>query len=216
MYLKRQKVPKKWGIPRKGSTYVVRPNSDLHKSVPLLIVLRDILKLAQNRKEVKRAIHLKQILINHKNVSDEKNSIGLFDILTIIPAKKNYQISLNEKGKLNVQEIPENQGFKKVAKIINKRVLKGKKIQLNLSDGSNFLSDIKCNPNDSVLINLKEKKIEKCLELKEKAKVMVFEGKHAGEKGIINKLESEKKMMSIILEDKSEIHILIKQLMVVE
>ena len=39
-----------------------------------------------------------------------------------------------------------------------------------------------------LLLILKNRKIEKCLPLKEKANVIVFEGKHAGEKGSIEKL----------------------------
>ena len=62
MHLKRQKVPKSWPITRKGTKYLVRPNSDIHSGIPILIILRDMLKIAQNRREVKRAIHEKNIL----------------------------------------------------------------------------------------------------------------------------------------------------------
>ena len=84
---------------------------------------------------------------------------------------------------------------------------------MNLSDGRNFLSDLKCSVNDSVLINLLEKKLEKCIPLKEKSKVLVFEGKHAGEKGVIDKLKD--KTAEIKMED-GTVDILIKQLMMVE
>ena len=93
-HLKRQKTTKKWPIHRKGTKYIVRPNYNLRNGVPILIILRDILKIAQNRKEVKKAIHLKYILLNNKIVVDEKNSAALFDTITIIPSKKNYKIEL--------------------------------------------------------------------------------------------------------------------------
>ena len=57
MHLKRQKIPKNWPIKRKGTKYLVRPNSNLTKGIPILIILRDMLKVAQNRREVKRIIH---------------------------------------------------------------------------------------------------------------------------------------------------------------
>ncbi len=219
MHLKRQKVPKTWPIHRKGTIFVVRPNSNLKKGVPILIVLRDMLKVAQNRKEVKRAIHLKQILINSRNARDEKNSVTLFDVITLISgkdkAKKSYRMGLSEKGKFNVEEIKETEANKKVAKIINKKTLKKKKTQLNLSDGGNFLSNIKCNVNDSVLISLKDKQIEKCLELKEKSKVIVSGGKHSGQVGTITKMMPERKMAKITTKEK-RITVLIKQLMVIE
>ena len=215
MHQKRQKVPKRWPIHRKGTAYIVKPSFNLRRGIPILIILRDILQLAQTRKEVKKAIHLKQILLNNKAVTDEKNTALLFDIITIIPSKKYYRVELSEKGKFSVEEVEKSESDKKAAKIINKKILKGKKTQLNLSDGRNFLSEIKCNVNDSVLINLKNRKIEKCLPLKEKAKAVVFRGKHAGERGIVKELNYEKKIVKLNVDNK-EVNVLIKQLMVVE
>ena len=54
MHLKRQFVPKKWPIYRKGTKYIVRPNSDINTGLPILVVLRDLLKIVQNKKETKR------------------------------------------------------------------------------------------------------------------------------------------------------------------
>jgi small subunit ribosomal protein S4e len=214
-HLKRQCVPKSWPIERKGSKYVVKPRANIKNGIPVLIILRDILKLAQNRNEAKKIIHSKQILINEKPAKDEKNNVLLFDTLSIIPLKEYYRLELTEKGKFCLNKIKENETNKKISKIINKKILKGKKIQLNLSDGRNFLSDIKCNINDSVVINLKEKKIEKCLPLKEKAKVIIFAGKYAGKKGEIEKLNLEEKSAKVKISEK-EINVLINQLMVIE
>ena len=174
-----------------------------------------MLKLAQNRKEVKKAIHIKNLLLNGFPVKDEKDSILLFDTLTIVPSNESYRLSLSEKGKFQIEKIKTGEETHKIAKVINKKVLKGKKIQLNLSDGRNFLSDIKCNVNDSVLIDLKKKKIEKCFPLKEKVEVLVFAGKHAGKKANINKIDQVKKMAEVSFEGK-KINILIKQLIIIK
>lgn len=215
MYLKRQKVPKKWPIPRKGTKYLVRPSSNLRNGIPLLIILREMLKLARNRKEVKKAIHLKNILVNSKLVVDEKQGLTLFDVLSIIPSKKHYRIGLSESGKFNILEIKDSEADKKIVKVVDKKMLKGKKIQLNFGDGRNFISDLKCNINDSIIINLKEKKLEKCLPLKEKSNIMVFDGKHIGEKGILNKIDKKNKMAELNVNEK-KVNVLIKQLMVIE
>ena len=94
-------------------------------------------------------------------------------------------------------------------------MLKGKKTQLNLSDGRNFLSEIKCKTNDSVLINLKNRKIEKCLPLTENSEAIVYAGKHSGEKGKIEKISQEKKIVEMN-NGKEKINVLIKQLMVIK
>ena len=59
-------APRSWSIKRKGIKFILRSQSGphpLYQSIPLGVLLRDILKIAQNRKEVKRAVHLKQILL---------------------------------------------------------------------------------------------------------------------------------------------------------
>lgn len=214
-HLKRQKVPKNWPIPRKGTAYVIKPYSNLEKGVPILIVLRDMLNVAQNRKEVKRAIHENNVLVNGRVARDEKNSVQLFDKITLVPSKKCFKVNLAENGKFVMEEVKESEGNQKVAKIIDKKVLKGKKTQINLSDGRNFLSEVKCNVGDSVSINFKDKKIEKCLPLKENANVIVFAGKHTGKRGKILKLKEERKMASLETK-KDKINVLIKQMMVTE
>lgn len=213
-HLKRQQSPKSWPVERKGTKYLVKPKG-VANGIPMLVVLRDMLKIAQNRKEVKRAINMNNILLNQKTVKDEKNPAVLFDTISIIPTKKNYRVSLSEKGKFQLDEIKENETGNKIAKIINKKTLKGKKTQINLSDGRNFLSDMKCNVNDSVLVNLKEKKIEKCIPLTEKSKIFVFEGKHVGKQGTIEKIIPEHKMIEADVKG-DKINVLIKQLVVIE
>ena len=81
------------------------------------------------------------------------------------------------------------------------------------------MSDLKCSVNDSVVVNIKEKKIEKCIPLKEKSKIFVFEGKHVGKQGIIKKIlsdaEGHEKMVEADVNG-SKINVLIKQLVVIE
>jgi small subunit ribosomal protein S4e len=214
MHLKRQEMPKSWPIPRKGTKYLVRPSGNIKHGIPLLMILRDMLKVAQNRKEVKKALNAQNILLNGNKAKDEKIAVCLFDVITIVPEKKNYKLILNG-NKFGLEEIKENESKYKIAKIINKKTLKGKKGQLNLSDGRNFLSDIKCKVNDSVLIDLKNRKIEKCLPLKEKINVIVIDGKHIGEKGIVEKIDLKNKMTELNSSGK-KINVLIKHIIAIE
>jgi len=214
-HLKRQKVPKNWPVQRKGTKFVVRPRFSFEEGLPLLVILRDVLKVAQNRKEVKKAIYSKNILLNNRELKDERTNALLFDTITLVPSKKSYKLGLLKNGRFDLEEIKKGEENQKIAKIVNKRTLKKKKTQLNLSDGRNFISDIKCNINDSVLINFKDKKIEKCLPLKEKEKVIIFAGKHSGATGKVNKIKKERKMAELDIEGK-KINVLIKQLMVIE
>lgn len=212
-HLKRQRAPKNWPIQRKGTAYIMK-SGDSQKSIPMLIVIRDILKLVQNRNELKKAIHNRLIELNKKPVRDEKNSVYLFDVITIKPSKKNYRLSLSEKGKFVVEETKESET--KVCKVIDKKMLNKGKVQLNLLDGKNYLSDLKCSVNDSVLIDLKQNKPTKCLELKQDAKAFAYSGKHAGKKGVIKNIDEKHKIVQIESENKEKINVLIKDLIVIE
>lgn len=215
MHLKRQEVPKSWPIYRKGTKYVVRTEFNANRGVPFLVVLRDMLKLAQNRKEVKKSIHLRQVLLNNKPVADDRNAVTLFDTVTITPLKKHYRMEILEGGKFNLVEIKENEAKHKISKLVGKKMLKGKKIQLNFNDGKNLISNVACNTNDSAIINFSEKKIEKCIPLKDGSEVFVFSGKHAGKTGVANKLDKEKGVAEVTSDGKM-INVLIKQLMAIK
>lgn len=212
-HLKRHAIPNKWPIQRKGTAFVVKPNRSFYNSLPVLIVLRDLLKVAQNRKEAKKMIHMKNILLNGKEVSDEKEAVLLFDVITLVPTKNNYKLTVVKNEKFSLEEIKESEADTKVSKIIGKKMLKGKKVQLNLSDGRNFLSNLECKVDDSVLINLKSKKIEKRLPFIENSEAIVFAGKHSGEKGKVEKIDRQKKTAEINT-GKEKINVLIKQIMV--
>ena len=210
-HLKRQSVPTKWPLAKKGTTFVVKNNS---KGIPVLVVLRDLMNVAQNRAEVKSAIHKKHIIISGKPANDEKKSLELFDILILVPSKKNYQLVLSKKGKYEIKEISEKETKTKVAKITGKKTLKRKKTQINLSDGKNYFSDVDCKVGDSAVIEFENKKIVKILPVKEKANVLVIGGKHIGEQGKIKSV-IEGNMVEIETPEKN-FRALIKQIMVLE
>ncbi len=212
-HLKRLKTAKEWPSTRKGTAFIVRTLSK--KGVPLLIILRDMLKIVKNRKEAKKALRNKSVLVNDRPVKNEKIGMTIFDTISLVPSKINYRVTLNKKGKFEVEEIGEKESKKKIAKIMNKKILRGKKTQINLNDGRNFISEKPCRRNDSVLINLENKKIEKFLPLEKNSNVLVFAGKHAGERGKIEKMIPERKMAKIN-NGKDKVNILIKQLMAVE
>ncbi len=220
-HLKRQKSPKNWPIERKGTAYLVRPNYNLEQGIPVLIAIRDMLKLAKDRKEVKHALNSRQILLNQRPVFEDKDTVQLLDILTILPAKesghseKNYKLIIGKNKKFNLQEISNAQAGYKIAKIINKKTLKGNKTQINLSDGRNFISDVKCRVNDSILVNLKDRKLEKCLPLKQGRKAVVYAGKHAGAEGVIAEIDEGNNRVKLEI-NKNMVNILIKQIMVLE
>jgi small subunit ribosomal protein S4e len=152
MHLKRNLAPKTWPIPRKGTKLVVIPNNNRQNGIPLLVILRDIMKIAGDRREAKKIVHDKKVSINGKTARDEKSSLLLFDLIEI--DNRRYRIVL-EKGKFKLKET-KDEG--KIVKVIGKKILPGGKVQLNFNDGRNLISKEKISTGDSVLINTKTKK----------------------------------------------------------
>jgi len=199
MYLKRNKMAKTWPLPRKGTKYLVRTSHNLKNSVPLLIVLRDMLNVVKTRKEAKKILMLGNIKINHNVVREEKAPLSLFDILDV--GGKTFKIVFKNK-KFSLDEVEGKDTEEKIVRVNGKKVLKKGKLQVNLNDGRSYLTNEKINVGDSVVIDLKENKIKEILPLKSNSKIMFLIGKHSGEQGLVEKIDEEKKTISVKLEDK--------------
>ncbi len=182
-YLKRNKIGNFWPIPRKGTKYLALAKHNQNESIPLIVVLRDILKLVGNKKELKRALNEKQILINHKRVRETNYPVCLFDIMSV--GKKHYRANLSESKKMNFQEVQDKDSETKTYKVLSRKKLSGGKIQLNLMQGKNILSNEKSETGDSVLLNLKDNKIVKTIHLEKGKTAFAVMGKHLGKSGKI-------------------------------
>ena len=134
-------------IPRKGTKYVARASSDLKNSVPLVIAVRDILKLAKTAREVKKMINAGLLKINGRKATHLNEAIKLFNILE---ADKTYRLTLLPTKKFNFEETKEKN---KLCKVIGKTLQRKGKIQLNLHDGSNVISSQNIAIGDSLVID---------------------------------------------------------------
>lgn len=184
MHLKRTSAPKSWPIARKGTKYLVSPSHAKKHGIPLIIMIRDVLKIVRNKKESKQI--LKKIKVNGKVVRDGKFPLILFDKLEV--GNEIYQIIINENKKFEAKKIKSLET--KTVKIIDKKILKKGKVQINLNDGRNIITKDKFKVGDSLVINLKGKNIEKVLPLKQGAEVYILRGRHMGKQGKIAKIEN--------------------------
>ncbi len=198
--MKRIAMPKTWPISRKGKPrLIIEPRGSLKYSLPVAVIIRDLLKLAKTKKEAEKILHEGDILVNNKIVHDVAYPLNIFDIISIPKIKKHFVLLLKGE-KLVLKEISEKDALAKVFKIIGKKVLNKGKIQFNLSGGRNFISDVKARVNDSILWNLKEDKPLKHLPLKENARVFIIAGKNAGLEGIVVKGDGE--TLDVKIQDK--------------
>jgi len=204
-HLKRYKAPKSWPIHPKEDTWTVKPAPGSHAiedSLPLLVIIRDILGLADNSREAKRIINTGNVLIDGRAVKDYKFPVGFMDVLTIPKTEENYRILLDTKGRLTLHPISAEDATYKLAKIVNKSTIKGGKTQLNLHDGRNVLVDEDAYAGqDVVCIGIPEQEIKENFKFEDGVVVLVTGGKHTGELGKIQEVivdESSKPNTAII------------------
>ena len=57
MHIKRKNIGKFWPVPRKGTKYLAVPSHNNSESISLVVVIRDVLKLVRNKKELKRLLN---------------------------------------------------------------------------------------------------------------------------------------------------------------
>lgn len=191
-HLKRLASPRNWMIDRKENKFTTRPKPGPHpidSSLPLGIVLRDLLKYACTMSEVKKLLNGNPVLIDEKRKKDHRLPVGLFDIISFPDIKKKYRILLDKKGRIALKEIDSKENIKP-CKIIKKTILSKNKLQLNLSDGKNITTDKKCNTGDTVIITLPDQKIKEILQLKKDAFVLLMKGKHAGDFGLLREIKN--------------------------
>lgn len=162
-HLKRYAAPRSWKIPRKTKVWAVRPSPGGHpkdKSMPILIALRDILHLGDTASEVRKILAQRDVLVDGKVRTSYKHPIGVMDTLSIPKLKAYYRVLLNPRGQLTLKKITEPESKWKLARILNKTIVKKGKIQLNLHDGRNILLDKGNHKTGDVLkISLPDQKI---------------------------------------------------------
>jgi len=214
-YLKRQKIGKFWPIPRKGTKYLARSTHNQHESIPLVVVMREILKIVGSKKELKKLLNEKQILINHKEIKETNYPVNLFDVINF--SKKNFKAGLSENKKMKFEEISDKEAETKVYKILDKKVLRKGKTQLNLMQGKNIITNEKAKTGDSVVVNLKDNKIVKILSMKKGKTGFALKGKHMGRFGeIINIMERGGKSIAKIKSKDENINVWVKNIIVIK
>jgi len=192
-------------IPKKERVWTMKTAPGPHEanwSIPIGVLLRDYLKLAENRKEVRHILHNKGVLLDGKVVSDEKLGAGLLDVVSMPTADKYYRIMVDNNARLIPVEIDKKKAGSKMCKVTNKTMLSGGKLQLNLYDGKNILVSAKdakkYSVGGSVELSLPDLKIGGFTELAVDKVGLVAKGRHSGAIGKITKItKSELNLQSL-------------------
>jgi small subunit ribosomal protein S4e len=184
-HIKRLASPRVWSIPKKRDVWAVKQSPGPHPiemSVPLLIMVRDMLRYCDTAREGRKIIGKRNILIDGRIVTNYKIPVGFMDVLTIPKAKENFRALLDSRGKIRPIKISKDRAKWKLVRIENITTIKGGKTQLNLHDGRNILTDKgKNKPGDVLKIELPSQKILDSYALEKGNVAMIIGGKHSGQ-----------------------------------
>ena len=195
-HLSRLAMPRSWKIKRKERKWVTRPLPGPHSfklGMPLNVLLRDVLGYAGTAKEVKLILNNQEILVDGIRRKEPKFIVGLMDVFSIPKIKKQFRVLFDKKGHIIALAIKPEEAKIKPCKIIGKTVVKKGKLQLNLYDGKNILTEDKAaKVEDSVILEIPSQKIKELLKLEKGAVVYLTGGKYMGETGIIKEITGNK------------------------
>lgn len=188
--MKRLTAPRSWPITRKTDYWVTKPAPGPHAiegSMPILLVMRDMLQLCETANEAKGIIGERQVMVDGRAVKDHKLPVGLMDVVSVPKTGQNFRMLLDRMGRLTLVKVPEGKENWKLARIENKTTIADGKTQLNLHDGRNILvekGDYKTG--DVLKIELPSQKILDVYRLAKGSVAMIVGGSHAGEVEIID------------------------------
>jgi len=218
VHMKRETSPAFWPIHRKEYAWIVKPSPGshpIHRCLPLIVIVRDMISLAKTRREAKKIISQGKIFVDGKVRRDERYPAGLMDVVSIPEINENYRVVPSEKG-LTLHRIDEDEAKFKICRIENKRTLDGGHVTLSLHDGRNILIRVE-DPRkpeedvyrtlDTLKISIPEQEILEHLRLEKGMLALFVDGNNIGKYGSIKAIEEQtgqkRKNFLISIEDEN-------------
>jgi small subunit ribosomal protein S4e len=215
--LKRKPAPAFWPIHRKELPWVTKPSPGSHsldKCLPLTLVLRDILGVAQTRKEGKLILAQGKVLVDGKVVKKDDFPVGLMDVISMPDSDKYYRIMPSHKGLILIP-ISKEQSTTKLVRVEDKTTVHNG-IQIALHDGTNMLikiadpknpQEVKYETFDILKVTYPEKQVVQSLKTKEGNLAVITGGKNIGKQGKIIEIEktvAKKRRQALVVVEDSE------------
>lgn len=198
LHMKRMSAPRTWPIARKSrERWVAKPLPGAHKNelcISMSVAMREILKIANTTRDIKKIIHSGKVYVNGIRVRDSHFGVGLFDILFIEELGKAYRVVLTNKGLLHFVELKSDERNDLPLKVRTIQLLPGGKRQLSFTNGWNLLTDKKFVTGNTIMFDLKSKKLGEEINLEAGSAVVLISGSHIGNLAKVTEIITEGKL----------------------
>ncbi len=183
-HMKRLTMPRSWPLPRKTTIWVQKPDPCGHPlefCMPLGIILRDVLGVCKTRREAKRIVQDRKVMVDGLIATSIGRGVGLMDVLTV--GEHNYRCVLDLKGRLQYRAISTDAALSKPCRISGKTTISGGRIQINLHDGRNIIADDASgySTGDTLVLSVPSQDIVAHHPRKEGCAIYLIGGSHVGD-----------------------------------
>lgn len=197
--LKREPSPGFWPIHRKEHTWAPRTRPGPHareKSLPLIVIVRESLGLANIAKEAIKIISSGKVKVDGIIRRDRRFPVGLMDIVQIEGIPQAYRALPRPNRGLVLSAAQDKETTYKICKIIGKQNIPGGKLQYSLHDGRTLLTTAKdTRPGNEELavggaiqLGLPVQKMMKYVPFQVGALGLVVDGRNQGQYGKITSI----------------------------
>lgn len=196
-HLKRERSPRFWPIHRKERVWAIKTGPGPHalrESMPILVVIRDLLGYAATGKEAKALIKQGKVLVDGMPRKDERYPVGIMDIVELPDAKQRFRVLPARGGRLKLHPIKGGEAGFKLCRIVGKTTVRGGGTQLNLHDGRNVPlpeGEDGYRVNDVLQLGIPGQGILGHIRFAQGINAMVTGGRSQGRHGIVTGLGSE-------------------------
>jgi len=191
--------------------WVVKPSSGSHSlenCLTLTLVLRDILGVAQTRKEGQLILAQGKVLVNSKIRKKDDSPVGLMDVISMPEMDKYYRVLPSHKG-LVLAPISKEESNTTLVRVEDKTPVHNG-VQIALHNGANMLIKVADPKNpqevtyetfDILKVTYPEKQVVQSLKTKEGNLAIITGGKNMGVQGKIveiEKTEAKKRRQALV------------------
>ncbi|MEZ0248289.1 MAG: 30S ribosomal protein S4e [Thermoproteus sp.] len=214
-HLRRAVSPAWWPIPRKiGGVWAVRPVSGPHsiyRSMPLALLVRDVLRYAKTLKEARYIISRGYIKVDGRVRREYKFPVGVMDVVEVVPTGEVYRLVPDPVSYIKPVSIPSDEADLKLLRIEGKNYVSGNRIQLHFHDGRNLIVPVdvglKYKTFDSVVYSISSKSVKQHIPFRLGVSAVVFDGSNVGFSGNVVEINwtLKKRLSTVALRSGEEV-----------
>jgi small subunit ribosomal protein S4e len=194
--LKRLAAPRSWSVPRKTQKWSVTSSPGPHpreSSLPLTVILRDMLHLCETAREAERIVHRRKVLVDGRVATDPRLPVGIMDVVSIPDLKAHYRMVIDVRGRLQLVAIDGPSAGWKLARVEGKTMVKSGKVQLNLYGGRSLLVEGKeYRTGDTLKLKVPDQKVLEVYKFAKGNVALLIGGAHVGEIGHVEEEKVER------------------------